>query len=605
MTLRAWIVISVVTTMLVGPIAPGSLEAATKKETTDAALLVNQSNRLITLPPGKAVTVWFEFQNVGTSTWTNQDPDPVGLNTDDPLRRKSKFQTKRWRAFWRPTRLLQDKVKPGAVGRFRFAVKAPIKPGIWRESFSLVHGTKTRIAGGQAEFIMIVGQPADLAQVFRAQPKKTSLSFWVKPGDRIYYPLEFRNVGHASWRRDGWGTTNLGRVNPEGSPAIASTSSLSLQTTPTIVKAATRRQYTSAILDIVAPTETGLYRDSFGLVGPNGPISGSAVTVEVNVSQDPQPPFDAEPIVRVGIYAPAKPVVVTANGSYEIRNADTNEYLGTNAADSTATVTYDPTIGRYTLLSNAVATTYPHALRFVPPTDQTIIEIQSFSNKREVTIDGQTATVNDNKFRGAVEVRYAPATSKLWVINELPIEQYLWGLAETTNRAPLEFVKTLVTAARSYALYHRLRATKHADENYHLNSTTDQLYRGYNYEQRHPNIAVGTQATRGIVATHPSMVNEKNTIGAIVAAYSSCTDGRTRSYVERWGGTPGLFPYLISVPDPDGLCTNQRWLQGLDGNHMVGMSALGALRSVANQNLTYDAVLRYYYTGVSLLRAYQ
>ncbi|MBI4426823.1 MAG: hypothetical protein HY567_04565 [Candidatus Kerfeldbacteria bacterium] len=53
------------------------------------------------------------------------------------------------------------------------------------------------------------------------------------------------------------------------------------------------------------------------------------------------------------------------------------------------------------------------------------------------------------------------------------------------------------------------------------------------------------------------------------------------------------------------LCTNERWLQGLDGNHMVGMSALGALRSVVNQNLTYDAVLRYYYTGVSLIRAYE
>jgi peptidoglycan hydrolase-like amidase len=468
----------------------------------------------------------------------------------------------------------------------------------------VVRGTDTRITGGQAEFIMVVGNTADLAQIYRAQPKQPTLSFWVKPGERIYHPLEFRNVGHATWRRDGWGVTNLARVVTEGTAAVASTGSLSVQSTPTITKSAARRDYTSAILDVVAPNTPGLYRETFGLVGPNGPISGSTVTVEVNVSDDPKPPFDAEPIVRVGVYAPAKPVVVTANGPYEIRQADSGELIAAGAADAEATVTYNDTVQTYALTSNDTISNLSGAIRFVPAGDQTIIEIKSFSNKREVAVDGQTTTVNDNKFRGTIEVRYASATKKLWVINELPLEQYLAGLAETTNRAPLEFIKTLVTAARSYALYHRLRATKHADENYHINSTTDQLYRGYNYELRHPNIGVGANQTRGIVATHPSMVNDKNTIGAIVAAYSSCTDGRTRSYEERWGGTPGLFPYLASVPDPDGLCTSQRWLQGLDGNHMVGMSATGALRSVANQNLTFDAVLRYYYTGISLLRAY-
>lgn len=577
-----------------------------KKAAGDQALLVSQSNRFLVLPPGRAATVWFEFQNTGTTTWTKGDPVPVGLNTDDPLQRVSMFQTKRWRASWRPTRLLQETVAPGETGRFRFALRAPKKPGIWRERFTIVRGTKKKIPGGEAEFVIVVGAEGSPAMVYKAKPKSPTLTLWLKPGERVLKPVEFRNVGYATWKTRGFGTTTLVYIAHDiGTASTSTVASLTVNAIPPITNEAGRAKTTSALLDFTAPAVAGTYEETFGLSGPHGFIEGSGITVSMTISEDPPPPLSAEPRVRVGIFAPTKPVEITANGNYEIRNATSGELLTTEFVDNVATVTYDPATKQYEISSPTLTDVFTDdPLRFAPLAAGTIIEVKSFSNRREVAIDGVKTTVNDNRFRDTIEVRYSSITKKLWVINEVPLEMYLRGLAETSNAYHPEFTKTLVTAARTYALFHASYGTKHKNESYHINSTTDQLYRGYNYELRTPNITAAVDATRGIIVSHTSEIAERNKAGAIVAAYSSCTDGRTRSYEERWGGTSGKYPYLVSVPDPNGICTNQRWLQGLDGNHMVGMSAKGALNTSLNDGVTYDTLLKYYYSGTSVIKAY-
>lgn len=570
----------------------------------DRALLVDQTARYLVIPPGKAVTVWFDFKNTGTSTWTREDPHPVSINTDNPMNRKSKFGVPQWRATWRPARLLQKTVKPGEIGRFKFVLKAPKKqPGTWRESFSLVRDKNTRIPGGRVEFIIVVGQTPDLSVIYHAKPATPALSFWVKPGERIYQPVTYRNDGRASWRNEGWGTTTFTHISTES--ILTSASVNSTTTVPGAIAGYTQRDgHTTATLDYTAPTTPGTYQETFGLIGPYGLITGSTTTALVTVSDEPKPPLDAEPIVRVGVYAPVRPVVVTANGAFEARNASTGEVIASLAADEQTTTTYDSTKALYTVALPKGPVTVSAPVRFVPLAVDTIMEIKSYNNKRNTTIDGVATIVNDNKFRGIIEVNYATATSKLWVINELPIEQYLKGLGETGSKSPVEFAKALITAARTYAMFHTFYQAKHRAENYYVNSSTDQIYRGYNYEIQTPNITQAVTETRGMTITHPSMVDEKNKIGAIVAAYSSCTDGRTRSYEERWGGPPDQYPYLLSVPDPIGICTNPTWLAGGGGNHMVGMSAVGALNTIVQQGLQYDAVLKYYYTGVSVVKAY-
>ncbi len=600
--------------LIIGTVAAGfsisTTRAATVKRSAlvDRALLTGVSNRVVVLPPGKAVTVWFDFKNIGTSTWTNQDPDPVSLNTDNRMFRKSKFEIKQWRASWRPTRLSQKTVKPGETGRVRFGIKAPNKPGVWRESFALVRGKDARIIGGTVELLIVISTETNADTFYKATPKQPQLSFWVRPGAQIYQSISFVNIGKATWRNEGWGAITLSHDGPSN----MAPPSFDIHSAPlpgAILRSTRQNETATATINMTAPTVPGTHTDTFWLNGPYGPITGSQVTASVTVSDEQQPPLAAEPIVRIGIYAPVKPVIVAASAPFEARNATTGEVLATVPLGQTVTTTYNTTASTYKVELPTEVKNIPDAIRFVPLDPNTIMEIKSYSDRRSTTIDGVATIVNDNMFRGTIEVRYAAATSKLWVINELPIESYLKGLGETGSRSPVEFAKTLITAARSYAMFHYFYGAKHRSENYHINSSTDQIYRGYNYEIQTPNITQAVTETRGMAVTHPSMVDEKNIVGVIVGAYSSCTDGRTRSYTERWGGKEGTYPYLISVPDPLGICSDGNYpasyMTGGSGNHMVGMSAFGALRTITQQSLTYDAVLKYYYSGVSIIRAYQ
>lgn len=571
----------------------------------DHALLVNQIGRYITLSQGKSVTVWFDFQNTGTSTWNNSGAHPVSLVTDNPIHRTSVIQSRIWKPSWRPAKLLQKLVKPGETGRVRFAITAPKKIGVWTEKFTLVRDDGTVIPGGQAEFVVVVGKKADASVLYRAVPLKPILSFTTLPGGHITQTVDFKNVGYGYWRSEGYSTTTLVPAIGLAQAIDSSSSTIPVGTLPAISKTASRRESTSAALDLTAPSEPGTYKQNFGLLGPFGLIAGSAFTVNLTVLMDPPPPLNSEPILRVGICAPSftgttltRPFVLGSNGTFEARAADTNAVLASFDAGQTASLQFDSSTQQYTLTAwDGTKTTSSAAIRFLPTSDETILEIQSCTSLGSYT-----------KFRGLIEAHYSPTTGKLWTINELPIEQYLLGLGETGSASPDEFVKTLVTAARSYALYKIYNGTSHDAEFFNISSATDQVYHGYVYELKTPNITRGVIASRGLVVIHPSMVSQWNPIGAILAAYSSCTDGRTRSYEERWGGTPGKYSYLVSVSDPDGVCTDggypASYMTGGGGNHMVGMSAFGALRSYTLHGTAFDAVLTYYYTGTSILRAY-
>lgn len=194
----------------------------------------------------------------------------------------------------------------------------------------------------------------------------------------------------------------------------------------------------------------------------------------------------------------------------------------------------------------------------------------------------------DNTFRSQLELRFTPATDSVWLINELPIEWYLTGIAETSNLSPMEFKRTLLTTARTYAMYHVQRGTKHADEHYTVDARYDQVYRGYGHELRTPTIAQAADATRGQIVTYQGRL--------AITPYFSRSDGRTRGWGEVWGGASS-YPWLVSVPVPQDA---GRTLWG----HGVGMSATGAL-DMANEGRSYNEILRHFYQGIELRRAYR
>jgi peptidoglycan hydrolase-like amidase len=98
----------------------------------------------------------------------------------------------------------------------------------------------------------------------------------------------------------------------------------------------------------------------------------------------------------------------------------------------------------------------------------------------------------------------------------------------------------------------------------------------------------GIEATRGQIVTYNGKI--------AITPYFSRSDGRTRSWGEVWYGG-SQYPWLVGVSVPE---DNGRTLWG----HGVGLSASGAL-DMARAGKQYDEILKHFYTGIELRRAYK
>ena len=180
------------------------------------------------------------------------------------------------------------------------------------------------------------------------------------------------------------------------------------------------------------------------------------------------------------------------------------------------------------------------------------------------------------------------------MVNELPLEDYLKGVAEIINGDPLEYRKAFVIGARSYALYHLNRGGKREGEPYHLNNTAnDQLYKGYGFEIRAYDPVEAVNLTNGEIATYNGNV--------IVGAYSSGAPGPTLSACDDlgWSGfCESAYDYLDGgINDPEG--TIYGYQSCGDANHCAGIDAAGA-RKMAELGKTYQEILKWYYPGVEI-----
>jgi len=297
-----------------------------------------------------------------------------------------------------------------------------------------------------------------------------------------------------------------------------------------------------------------------------------------------------EPIIRVGLFNTLAAQRITCDTFYDIYGGD--QLILSGLAPGTVMIaSYDFSLKQYAVSSPSITKFSKKQIRFVPRDQSGIITLLDQVNKTN-----WSTAYNDNLYRNVMELRYSDTTKKLWLINELPIENYLKGLAETTNYSPLEFQKVLVTAARTYAMYHYNRgaernmldcSTKHADEYFHVDATYDQVYRGYGSEKRMPKLVEAINATRGVLVTYGGK--------GVITPYFSRSDGRTRSWEEVWGGTKKPWLSSVAVPQDTG--------QTLWG-HGVGMSARGALVMTRDENKTWQETLKYFYSGTELKKFY-
>ena len=198
-------------------------------------------------------------------------------------------------------------------------------------------------------------------------------------------------------------------------------------------------------------------------------------------------------------------------------------------------------------------------------------------------------------YRGSFEFRYSPQLESSWLINILPIDDYLAGLIEQGEEAPSESLKASVIAFRSYALAVQERIRKKNLEPFDLASSTTrtpsyftrhQFYVGVRRDFDGDRLRRTIEATRGLVVTYESKVIE--------AVYFSQASGGTYSWAETWG-RPGR-PWALSVDDP--ISSGFRQL-----GHGVGMP-LRSANALAISGYGAEQILLTYYSNVHLSYAY-
>lgn len=581
------------------------------------------------------------LKNVGTETWKKDGGPYVSLYAvSENKERTSAFRDQSWIGS-QAARMVETEVKPGQIAKFKVELRGPRAPGAYREEFVLAAEDTAWISGSRVLLPIVVpltgefigaappGQSAAeiLSQAAVARGGTYSALLLLRSIQTVSLPgngrqeitVGFKNQGNAAWNTRG---LKIRGVTPALTGKLGSVRDDTWRdlSTPVQVLGVTNPGEIGFLTFYVkAPPKKGSYQASFQLYADNQSVEGGVIDIPITVTADgyiePEPapkpiqtsptpstpnntpslnpiPLNGdvsslpnEPMIRAGIFATTddKMIVKARFSPLEVRTGGSSgSVVCTLAVGQTVTIHYVRSSSMYTMsgdcLGQSSAWYVVHAQDGLSP-----MEMSDFS--RPV---GWLPGANDNTFRANLELRYAPQVDQVWVINELPIEYYLRGIAETSDVSPMQYQRTLLTAARTYAMYHVQRGTKHAARNFIVDATYDQVYRGYGAEARSPTIVAAVEATRGQIVTYDGKL--------AITPYFSRSDGRTRDWTEVWGGGGVAWLKSVSVPHDVG-----KTLWG----HGVGMSATGALQMDAKDGATYDQILKHFYTGTELRRAYR
>lgn len=573
------------------------------------------------MEPGSTQEVLITFKNIGTKTWTSSGTSYVSIYTYNPKYRVSDFKADTWIDYTQAALLKESSVAVGSVGSIYLTLKAPKSEGTYEETFHLAAEDAAWIPGGEFTLTINVEDSEeeetetnigsqDLSGVLldgEASPETNGLSATVllrsaksvlaQAGDTVTYKVGVKNTGTVSWGTREIVTTSYSIASTDTAHAswvsdtelVAKSTGtvdpgeldlLSFKFTAPSSNGSHTVRYQMAVDDTVIPD---FYIDiPVDVTGGSDEIIDEEVTVdEEDVESDR---LIDEPIVRIGLLTIDEETdwvtEISCDSTWKLRDSE-GGLLGSMKADEMVRAFYKNQRYYYNR-GKGIEQTHKY-LRFVPDDEDAICTIENF-DRRET----RGAAYAFNQFRDTLELQYIPYKDEVWVINELPIEEYLYGLGETSNASHEEFKKSLITVARTYALYHWERNTKHKGY-FHMNAyADDQVYFGYGYELVHPLIKEAVEDTRGVTVNYEGRT--------AITPYFSRSDGRTRSWSEVWGGS---VAWLIGKDAP---CDKSRGYSMW--GHGVGMGATEAL-CMANNGDDWETILHYFYTDIDLTRRWE
>lgn len=556
-------------------------------------------NGELTMVLGEVKEVSVTFHNTGDVTWYNDGAGYISLYTYEPKYRSSDFDPGTWLGPDQVKRIVEPVVAPGEVASISFELHAPEAEGEYEEAFLLASEDVSWIDGGLVKFSINVtseiqesltvidsgdvdgGLDAELTILSATKVKASA-------GSSILLTAGFKNIGETSWSEYSLNEMDV---------ALATASTVSFDHPSWL---GSKLAYAT---DSIAPGETAYV--TFALMAPdvngthtaefqfraNGEsiegaivelpveVTGGAAAIDDNDDEDINYELDEEPVIRVGLLTvdeetDYETVITSYESDFILEDTQGNLLAELNAGEL-VTGYYDG--GKYYFDRGRGQEVSTYGLRWVPEEENAVMTIVNFDYRE--TRNGGYA---NNTYRNILELRYNEHKDRVWVINEISIEQYLYGLAETSDVSPSEYQKALVTAARTYAYANARYDVSDRGEFMHVNAyADDQVYRGYEHEAASPTIVQAVVDTRGSIVTYGGEL--------AITPYFSRSDGRTRSWDEVWAGSKA-WCQAVDVPWEDG---------GTLWGHGIGMSALGALH-MANDGYEWDGILHYYYTDIEI-----
>ncbi len=186
-----------------------------------------------------------------------------------------------------------------------------------------------------------------------------------------------------------------------------------------------------------------------------------------------------------------------------------------------------------------------------------------------------------NQFRR--QLHFYP-DGNLLIVNELPIEEYLWGLAEEPNTEPQAKKDAIHILARNYALVYSGPKRKFQTEKYDLEDDprSSQFYLGYDWEQYHPEQKELVKETRGMVGTYNGQ--------PVILPYFTQSGGHSSDQWQR------QYPWTKSRPLPFDEGLEQR-------GHGVGLSGNTA-RELAKLGEDYKGIINYFFPTIEIDKRY-
>ncbi|MBI2037311.1 MAG: hypothetical protein HYT15_00035 [Candidatus Magasanikbacteria bacterium] len=285
-------------------------------------------------------------------------------------------------------------------------------------------------------------------------------------------------------------------------------------------------------------------------------------------------PLVSEPTIRVGLYKTSETVKFKSEFPYEVWVGGVSR--GIIAPEDVAQISYKQ--GLYTLKSESVEFGSSDYFRLVPSDPSNFFVLTNYNRP----VAGR-AKINFNVYRGTLEYRYSPKSKLPFIINELPLDLYVKGIAETHDSAPTEYIKALSVAARSYAYALISKNPPTEKRMFHVYATTaDQLYLGYNSELYMPKFVEAAMATAGELVTYKS--------NPVITFYFSRSNGSTKN-----GGKDR--PWLKSV-----VAKYDKGKKML--GHGIGMSNSDAQQRALKDNWSYKEILEHYYTSTTVEKVF-